>query len=195
LLKSLLLLLVHESLSGPLRLILKQHQANFRGYQDTSLEDQEMKDLFFTQALATHKSLVKKLGQRKTLLLTEGWDPVAIRRAQRQTQAQEASTNQPDLTPAPSIIEISNPDPKPAPSLEQVPFQQPGSSHQSWSGAARPNTQRRLNRRAYRNSIYGEMFRMARQLQGTYQYIDQSRHDQRVFQATQNAPAQSPPPN
>jgi hypothetical protein len=154
-----------------------------------------MKDLFFTQALATHRSLVKKLGQRKTLLLTEGWDPVAIRRAQRQTQAQEASTNQPDLTPAPSIIEISNPDPKPAPSLEQVPFQQPGSSHQSWSGAARPNTQRRLNRRAYRNSIYGEMFRMARQLQGTYQYIDQSRHDQRVFQATQNAPAQSPPPN
>ena len=153
-----------------------------------------MKDLFFTQALATHKSLVKNSGQRRTLLLTKGWAPVAIRRAQSQAQAQEASTSQLDHMPAPSIIEIQNPNPAPAPNPVLEPFQ-PASSHQNWLGAARPNPQRCLNRCAYCNSIYGEMFCMARQLKGTYQYLDHSHQEQRVFQATQNDQAQSPPAN
>ncbi|KNZ55621.1 uncharacterized protein VP01_262g3, partial [Puccinia sorghi] len=88
-------------LSKAMHRVLDQHQENFRGYQEAYQGgDQEMNSLYMTQDLATHHTLVKNLGLRLVLVLTEGWNPVDIRRAQRQSQAalEAPSSNQPELS-------------------------------------------------------------------------------------------------
>ena len=117
---------------------------------------------------------------------------LTIRRAQRQIQAQEASTSQPESTPALSLVEIEAPPSQrqvavnlPAQTPAQRPVTSP-SSQQNSLGPDRPTVHRRMNRREYCHSIYGEMFRMARKLQGTYQYLDQSCQEQRASQRNQN---------
>ena len=118
-----------------------------------------MTSLYMTQSLATHCTLVKKLGLRLVLVLTEGWNPGDIRRAQRQSQAalEAPSSNQ----PGPSLENQDN-------GTARDRGYSPESSLQS-SATSRPNGQRRMCRRDYTNSVYGEMFRMARQIQSTYQ--------------------------
>ncbi|KNZ48991.1 uncharacterized protein VP01_5271g1, partial [Puccinia sorghi] len=165
------------NLSDAMRRVLNQHEENYRGYQEASQgEDQEMSSLFMTQALATHRTLVKKLGLVNVLLLTEGWNPVSIRRAQRQNQETQGA---PSLNPPSQSLET------PAQGRVRDRGNSPGSSQQSLAGPSRPNGERRMSRRDYRNSVYGEMFRMARQIQGTYQYIDGQRKTQQERQNNQ----------
>jgi len=168
---------VVRGLSEAMLRVLQQHQENFRAYQEACLAgDQEMSSLYMTQALATHRTLVRRLGLPQVLLLTEGWNPVSIRRAQRQNQEVQgaSSTNQPGQALGTQAQRGA-----------RGRGNSPESSNQSSAGPSRPSGQRRMSRKEYRNSVYGEMFRMARQIQGTYQYIDGQRKTQAERQNNQ----------
>lgn len=111
---------------------------------------------FLTQALATYRALIKMLGRDRLMKETESWDPTQIKKPvvpkpKAKKKPQERAAPQ----PVASSSQESLGNREPSPPLSQ--------------GA------RMRKRREHRHSIYGEMMRMARSLQGGFQFLEEER--------------------
>ena len=148
---------------NPTTALLLQSHLNFRrGYLEAQAgNNQEAMSLLLDQAVTSHSSLERLIGRDRLLSIAEGWNPYVLRRPRAQHQPPNRRTaNLPREQHRHQ--EYERPREQPAP---QGPAEQ-----------GQPGLNRRMRRSTnFKQSVFDEVFRVGRTLQGSYQSIEQSR--------------------
>ncbi|KNZ50287.1 hypothetical protein VP01_4505g3, partial [Puccinia sorghi] len=146
-------------------LILQTHVR----YREAFLEAQaasnrEAMDLLSGQAVVTHNNLERLIGRDRLLSITEMWNPHAERPANNRPMAARGRGNRNPQYARPR-----------RPNNFKGNQTQQGLDWGSNQPGQRVNNGRMRRQHMYRNSVYEELFRMTKTLQGGYQAIDQAR--------------------
>ena len=140
---------------NPATEVILQNHLRFRQafLEARAASNQEAMNLLSAQAVGTHNNLERLIRRERLLSITEGWNPHAERPGRARPNPNHPATRQ-----------------------GNEPAQQGNQPAQRGGAAPARGGQGRMRRRQeYRNSVYGELFRMTRTLQSGYQALDQSR--------------------
>ena len=129
--------------------MLDTHLANKENYlKAITSKNKELEEIYLTQALSTHRALLKLWNLEGILSATDNWNPIEIQKSKKKDPKKRDFNK----------VDQSN--------------QEQGSSQ---GNKKKPKTKPKPKGREWRDSIYGELIRVSRNLQGTYQHLEREK--------------------